>query len=267
MALAHLSHEERIGLGVALGLHVLLAVVLILQPNSRQPLPQPERMTVNLATDVGLQAQAPAPVPDSRAAMAPELAPEPAPLPQVQPAPEPPRPVATTAPKPKPAPKSVPQPKTVPPKPVAKQAPAKSAPSKKAGGSLIGSNFLAGSGSSTTTDDTRIPASQIGPSARASVVQAIIRQIKPHWQAPQGADADLLVTVLSFRLNPDGSLAGTPRVVSQSGVTASNRPQAPLHAERAIRAVELAAPFNLPPEYYNVWKTIDGAKFDRNLSK
>jgi hypothetical protein len=138
---------------------------------------------------------------------------------------------------------------------------------KPAGGSRIGADFLPGSGSSTTTSETRIPASQIGASAKASVVQQIIRQIKPHWSAPQGADADLLVTVLSFKLNPDGSLAGTPRVISQSGITDANRPQAKLHAERAIRAVQLAAPFDLPDEYYNAWKSIDGAKFDRNLSR
>ena len=108
---------------------------------------------------------------------------------------------------------------------------------------------------------------RIGASAKASLIQAITRQIKPHWSAPQGVDADQLVTVLSFRLNEDGSLAGTPRVVSQSGETAANRPQKALHAERAIRAVQLAAPFDLPPEYYNAWKSIDGARFDRNLSR
>jgi hypothetical protein len=140
-------------------------------------------------------------------------------------------------------------------------------PKKQSGGSRIGSDFLGGAGSSTSTEETRIPASQIGASAKASLIQAIIRQIKPHWSAPQGVDADELVTVLSFRLNEDGSLAGRPRVVSQSGVTAANSPQKDLHAERAIRAVQLAAPFDLPDEYYNAWKSIDGARFDRNLSR
>src|SRR5690606_37548689 len=100
----------------------------------------------------------------------------------------------------------------------------------------------AGSGSSSTTEETRIPESRIGASARASIVQAIIRQIKPHWSAPQGVDADKLVSILSFRLNEDGSLSGAPRVVDQSGITPANRPQAALHAERAVRAVQLAAP-------------------------
>lgn len=282
MAFAHLRREERIGLGIALGLHVLLALVLLLQPSQREAVPKPERMTVNLATDVGLKATAPDPVPESRAAVAPTLSPEPAPAPEpvpapaVQPVPQPPKPVATSAPQPKPVPRAVAKPKPTPKaaatpapaKPAARPAPPKPASvPKKPGGSRIGSDFLAGSGASTTTDETRIPASQIGASAKASLVQAIIRQIKPHWNAPQGADADLLVTVLAFRLNPDGSLAGKPRLVNQSGITDSNKPQAQLHVERAIRAVELAAPFDLPPEYYNAWKSIDGAKFDRNLSR
>ena len=73
------------------------------------------------------------------------------------------------------------------------------------------------------------------------------------------------MTVLSFRLNRDGSLAGTPRVVSQSGVTDANAAQKALHAERAIRAVQLAAPFDLPDEYYEAWSNVSGARFDRSL--
>ncbi|MGB5778226.1 MAG: TonB C-terminal domain-containing protein, partial [Allopontixanthobacter sediminis] len=120
-------------------------------------------------------------------------------------------------------------------------------------------------GDSTATTETRVPASQIGASAKASLGQAIARQLRPHWTAPQGVDAEQLVTILSFSLNPDGSLNGRPRVVRQSGVTASNTPQKDLHAERAIRAVQLAAPFDLPPQYYEAWKNIRDARFDRNL--
>ena len=42
----------------------------------------------------------------------------------------------------------------------------------------------------------------------------------------------------------------------------------PTHlTEQAIRAVELAAPFNLPPEYYNAWKRVSSFRFDRKLSQ
>lgn len=271
--------EERIGLIVAVALHVVLVAVLLMQPSRSEVLDKPERMTVNLASEVGLEATAPDPATDARAAIAPVLSPDPAPAPLVEQPPEPlpsaapvpPRPQPSAAP-PRPQPTSAPKPRTQPstaPKPRASSAPKpRSAPSKSGGGSRIGDDFLAGSGSSTTSNDTRVPASQIGASTKASIVQTIVRQIRPHWNAPQGADADQLVTVLSFRLNEDGSLAGRPRVISQSGVTDSNAPQKDLHAERAIRAVQLAAPFkDLPPEYYNAWKSIDGARFDRNLSR
>ncbi len=138
---------------------------------------------------------------------------------------------------------------------------------RKGGGSRIGDDFLSGSGSSTTTTETRVPASQIGASAKASIGQALARQVKPHWTAPQGLDVDALVTLVDFDLNPDGSLKGRPRVRSQSGVNESNRAQAARHAENAIRAVQLAAPFDLPEEYYEAWKTVRGARFDRNTSR
>ena len=150
-----------------------------------------------------------------------------------------------------------------PPKP--SPAPAKAA--KKGGGSRIGDDFLEGKGASTDTAETRAPASQIGASAKASIGQALARQVKPHWTAPQGLDVDQLVTLVDFDLNPDGSLKGRPRVRSQSGVNDSNRAQAARHAENAIRAVQLAAPFDLPEEYYEAWKIVRGARFDRNTSR
>lgn len=270
MASVALSREERVGLGIAVALHLALAAMLLLQPRASDPPPIPERMTVSFAEDVGPVAEAPDLVAESRAAIAPTLSERPAPAPAIierprpaeieRPAPpERPRPRATTAPRREAEPRREPTP------PRRREPERREA--ERSGGSRIGSDFLAGAGSSSTTEESRIPASRIGASARASIVQAIIRQIKPHWSAPQGVDADKLVTILAFRLNEDGSLSGAPRVVDQSGITPANRPQAALHAERAIRAVQLAAPFDLPPEYYNAWKSIDGARFDRNLSR
>ena len=114
--------------------------------------------------------------------------------------------------------------------------------------------------------ETTPPGSTASPAVKSALAAEIVRQLKPHWRAPTGADADQLVTVVSARLNRDGSLSGTPEIVSQTGVTASNRAQADLHKERAIRAVQLAAPFNLPEEFYNEWKLLR-PRFDRRLSQ
>ena len=274
-----LRREERVGLIVAGVLHAALLAVLLIQPSTRETIEPVERMTVNLATDVGMAATAPDPVAESRASVAPTLDPA------MSPAPEPERPIEQPVERPQ-VQSPIPAPSAAPSRPRERASapsrnaepaprrraeparqPAASAPPKSSGGSRIGDNFLDGAGDSTRTEDTRIPASQIGASAKASIVQAIARQIKPHWNAPSGVDAEELVTILAFRLDESGKLIGQPRVMSQSGVTDSNRPQVGLHAERAIRAVQLAAPFDLPPEYYNAWKNVSGARFDRNLSR
>jgi hypothetical protein len=57
---------------------------------------------------------------------------------------------------------------------------------------------------------------------------------------------------------------GRPSCIRQSGETPSNAAQKDLHCERAIRAVQLAAPFDLPDEFYDKWKLID-SRFDRRL--
>ena len=269
MATVALRRDEWTALGGAVVLHLLLVVALVFQPTKPTMLDRPERMSVNLVSDVGLEATAPDPVPESAAAMAPVLSDEPAPAPVEQVTP--PQPQPAVAAQPRPTTRAAPdnRQRRRPDTPSTnRQSVAPPPTPKQGGGSRIGSDFLPGSGSSTTTEDTRIPASQIGASAKASIVQAIVSQIKPHWDAPEGPDSELLVTILSFSLNPDGSLAGRPQVIGQSGDNDTNRPQKDLHAERAIRAVQRAAPFkNLPPEYYNAWKRINGARFDRNLSQ
>lgn len=268
MVFAHLRREERIGLGIAVVLHLALGAAFLVQSSKREVLPPVEKMTVNLATDVGLEATAPDPVAESAAAIAPALAPEPAPAIEsaVRPLPEPPRPDpvprATTAPRPKPT-QSSNEPRRRPDAPSTRE---RSAP-KPAGGSRIGSDFLPGAGDSTTTRETRVPASQIGASAKASLVQAIAREIKPKWSPPDGPDVNEITTFLRFRLNPDGSLAGRPELIRQTGINDVNRAQAGRHAEQAIRAVQLAAPFDLPEEYYEAWKLVSPFSFDWKLSQ
>ncbi len=285
MAAVALRREEKLGLGIALALHVALVAVLLLQDDDRTPIEEPQRVTVNLASDVGLTAAAPEPVPDSRMAEAPTLsdlpplpameAPAPEPMPQptarAEPPPRPraqPTPRATSKPKPEPKRERAPTKKSES-RPAAKPAPkpATSSASKSGGASRIGKDFLEGAGESRTSQDTRVPASQIGASAQASLAQAIARQLKPHWRPVDGADREKLVSVISWRMNADGSLAGKPRLVRQSGITDANKAQAARHAENAIRAVELAAPFDLPDEYYNGWKYVSAFSFDWKLSQ
>jgi outer membrane biosynthesis protein TonB len=246
----------------------------------------------------------PRPAPPPPKPQPPEPKPEPAPQPKPRPRPVP-KPAPKAPPQkvePKPAPKAPPQkvaPRPAPKAPAAKapaqKAPAQKAPAQKtaarptaqkgtgrapapkgatksnapAGGSRIGADFLEGvtGAKSATKSAAGAPAAAIGPAVRSSLASSISRQLKPKWQAPQGPGAEELVTILSFNLNRDGSLAGAPTVVRQQGIDAINRNQADRHAEQAIRAVRLAAPFDLPAQYYDAWKRVSAFRFDKRLSQ
>lgn len=234
-----------------------------------QPLPEPPK-------------PAPAPSQPKPVPVPPKPAPRPQPQPKpVPPKPAPPKPAPPRPVPPKPAPARATPAKPAPAKPAAKPAPAATTPKSGSGdtsprrrpdaptgGSRIGSDFLKGIPGSTKPGTAKAtPAATIGPEVRSSLAGAISRQIKPHWAAPQGVDADKLVTILAWDLNPDGSLAGRPRVVDQQGITPANEAQAKRHAEQAIRAVQLAAPFDLPDTYYSGWKRVTAFRFDRKLSQ
>lgn len=280
----------------------LLSVGFLATPNPLKLNSPP--MDVSLVDEVDLKSMAPqvstAPPPPSVAPeegttedAAPAPLPEPAPAPEPEPTPAPPppkpapKPVAKPAPKPKPAPaKPADKPKPSPQKPKpAATVPAKSTqkadskaksdkPARASGqgkaekprGSLLGKDFLKGiDAEADAPRKATAPAAALGPAQKNALNAEISRQLKPYWRAPSGADADQLVTILRWRLNRDGSLADGPTVVDQTGVTASNRPQASVHRENAIKAVRSAAPFRLPPEYYDTWKNIVSFKFDRRL--
>ena len=241
MSAIALRSEERLGLGIAIAAHLaLIAALVVTAARKPEMFPLPERMVVSLAPDVSLTSTAPEPAQEAQAAIAETLTEKPVPKPVEKPPevekPKPakvPPPVQRAAPPEKPKPQPKPQPKA-----------------DKSGGSLIGKNFLEGLGASTASQ-AKAPAAAFGPAEAASLNAAIARQIRPHWSAPQGADAEELVTLVRFRLNQDGSLAGDPACVGQSGVTPSNAAQKLLHCERAIRAVRLAAPFDLPDQFYD----------------
>ena len=258
MEASKLPREQRLGLVVAILAHVGLLALLVLEP-PRPPLAAPpERISVTLSDQVGLTSTSPEPA----AKPAPDIAPElgPVPEPQVLATPQPALP-----PQPRPVPRAAPLP---PPLPRASQAPAPISKPRTAKASNIGSDFLKGIPNSQSSGAARAPpAAAIGPAVQSSLASAISNQLKPRWAAPQGAEAEKLITILAWNLNADGSLAGAPRVVRQDGITDANRAQAARHAEQAIRAVQLAAPFDLPAQYYDAWKRVASFRFDKRLSQ
>ncbi|KLE34772.1 hypothetical protein [Aurantiacibacter luteus] len=302
-ALANYSPEERIGIGAAVVAHGLLVALLVARMGMEQPLiPPPERIEVSLATDVSLESTAPDPSAEPAASMAPVISDTPAPPEppaEFLPEPPPPRPQPTVAPRPEPSAAPRPQPTARPtarptpapsPRASARPTPAPSpsarassrptpAPSPRAssrptpapspsasaraGGSRLGDDFL--SGRSPTSEGTRgSPAATFGASEAADLRSAITRQLRRNWSAPQGVDAELLVTTVAWRLNRNGTLAGTPRCTNQSGINDANRAQAQVHCDRAIRAVQLADFSGLPDQFYSRWDDLEWT-FDRRL--
>jgi outer membrane biosynthesis protein TonB len=281
-----IDRREGTGLGVAVIGHVvlfgLLSVGFLSTPNPLKLEPTP--IEISLTDEVGLKSEAPVisrETPAERLAEVPGPVepdtPPPAPIPDPQPVarPDPVPPKTVPAPAPKPQPKAEPK-KTppAPPRPDTKaqqkttasqpkaQTPSTSRVARPTGrltGIVDGLTDQPSKGKATTPQ-----ASQIGAAVKSALAAEVIRQLRPHWKSPTGADVEMLRTQVEIRLNRDGSLASPPRVIGQTGVTASNRPQADLHKERAISAAKLAAPFKLPAEYYDAWKLITPT-FDRRL--
>lgn len=283
MATLGLHKDERIGLFVAVGLHAAVLGALFLDPHTDEVVRPPDRIEVTISDDYGLTSTAPNPTSEAAADVAPtigEPAPAPAQVSEPEPSPLPPeprvRPVQPARPTPQPK-KETPKEKapsrsksaidTIVSSPSKSSARTNPQPAKQAGGSRIGADFLEGVAGAKSTQGKGTPAAAIGPQVRSALSAAITRQLKPHWQAPQGPQAEELVTYLAFDLNKDGSLNGRPTVLRQAGITDVNRTQSSRHAEQAIRAVQLAAPFNLPAEYYDAWKHVSSFKFDKRLSQ
>ena len=257
-----MDRAEAAGFGVAAAGHLaLLAALSLAFAASHVTLPKQDPIEVSFVEEAAPVSTAPTP---SQTLPAPRMAevqgpPEPAAAPAAPtPLPAPPRPAPVkAAPAPTPAPvaqrpapaKPAPAPaRPAPPKP----APRPARPTGRLAGLLTGIGDQANASRSTAA-----PAAVAGPAVLSSLKAEMNRQIRPKWQqvVPSGADMESLRTDLALTLARDGAVTHV-QVVGTRGVTPSNRPQVPLHQERAKKAVMLASPFRLPPEYYDAWKQV-----------
>ncbi len=257
--------EDSVAIPVAVALHVGVVALLVLQPVRDEMVQIQPRMTVSLASEVSLEATAPVPVQESRAAIAPTLSDEIGESAEIVPAQtEPSIPPPPTRSSTRRTTSNPPSPERDRSRPDRNPTQSNSA-AATGGGSVIGDDFLDGRGSSRERDNTGAPAATFGRAERAALTSEITRQLRRHWEAPNGLEAELLVSNVSWKLNIDGSLKGAPSCSTvPSSITASNRPQASLHCDRAIRAVRRAAPFNLPEQFYSRWDDLEW-QFDRRL--
>lgn len=82
----------------------------------------------------------------------------------------------------------------------------------------------------------------------------IQRCLRSNADAPSNMDLRVRVTV---RLERDGSLSETPRLVDARRITTSTNPFLRTAGERALRAVIECAPYNLPAANYSEWRLLD----------
>lgn len=279
-----MQKAERIGLGVALAGHVVLFAALSLGLFSADDLPpEPEPVQVSLVGEIApvatapqLSNEAPAPAPaddigetlDSMAPPPSEVLPRmEAPAPITAPDPAPPR--AQPKPTPKPSAKPKPQPKPQPKakaEPVQKTAP-KAEPKASTPPRQTNRNQASASRSRSFADSMRgtldgagkadsPPAAAISQTVRRQIDVSINGKVRGPWNNCQvtGVDVDQLKTTVRFSLTRSGGLGGIDSVRT-SGKNDSNAAQVSRFEECAKRAILLAAPFSLPQDGYDVWKS------------
>jgi len=76
------------------------------------------------------------------------------------------------------------------------------------------------------------------------------RQVSPCWNTLAGGEAaETLIVKLQIKLNRDGTLTGTPKVLNSVP-----GPFFRVAADRALGAIYQCQPYNLPQKDYKHWK-------------
>jgi len=227
-----LDRAEWTGTGVALLFHVALIGALSMSLAHVNSTPEPPAMEVEFVEDVGLTAAAPqsiaVPPPPSQAPEIGEAEPVEAP-PIVRPAP-------TIS--------------AAPAKPVPR-APSKPAPRV----SRIGDDFLKGIGEAPSKSNAppRPAAPTFSAQARASVGQAILRQVQPcaDRQPYIGEGANQVRLTINLKLARSGRLIRPPTVLRTAGDPDLRAKYGDLLEDQVRRIFAECTPLRLPAELYD----------------
>lgn len=250
-------------------------------PAVEKPEPEPPRPAPEKAPPPA--APPPPPEPEPPPKPEPVREPEPPPVPEPEPKPEPkPEPVPEPKPEPKPKPKPKPKPRNVekPPPPQAKPKPsrpqaARAAPVPKRKPKPPPDAFdtlLRDLERQRKAAPPKPRREQVRPSPRVAsrqqsdlrqrrLISDLVRQIREQvwkcWNPPIGIkDAHKIKVEIGIRLNPDGTLIGSPRIVDKGRL--SSDPVFRAYAESALRALKnpRCQPLRLPLASYETWRAI-----------
>jgi colicin import membrane protein len=98
--------------------------------------------------------------------------------------------------------------------------------------------------------------------AEQMIVAMLNSAFEQCWNKPlAGGGVAAPVVTLKWNLGPDGTLQGDPKVVQ----TDKSNPLADQAERAALRAVQTCAPFQLPPDMYQMWREVTW-KFNPNQS-
>lgn len=266
-----MDRTEKIGLGTAVGGHILLfgALSLGLLLSSQQIIkPQPiavslvgEISDVSTAPDATQEDTAPASsapedTPPDEAPPVPEVVPLPkvTPQPVTKPTPQKPKPVTAST---KPAIKKVAQ--QTPTKPATRPTQTSSGKGQAtSGGFKLPDNLLKGKGKSPTNTGTAqgTPAAKSAAEVTRQTRSTIASQIRIGSCMPSGLDVNKVVTRVTVRLAKDGTLSAITDI-SQTGMTDSNERQLAPIKDCITKSIRRASPFKgLDPAYHDVWQLI-----------
>lgn len=262
------AEKEGLGASVLVHLGMLILIVLFVLPEMtmpKKPLPA-EPIEVTMAEDVGLVSSAPDASPEPPAA---KLAPVEAPVepdtapPQPEPEPRPAKPEPKPpAPTPAPAPRATPKPPAKPaPKPQ-QSTQRQQRPKPNTGGLPDYAKEFGSSATPSQSQSTRPQASSASAQQVANIGSVINRQIQPcaNRQVNPGPGAERIRVPIRLRINPDGSLAARPEVLTAQidGVDGGNQRYVARVKDLAIAAFTECSPLRgLPAELYDVprgWK-------------
>jgi hypothetical protein len=229
-----MDRAEWTGTGAALLFHVVLIGALTMSLANIDSVPEPPSMEVEFVEDVGLTAAAPqsiaVPPPPSQAPEIGEA--EPAETPPILQAP--------------PTPSIKPEPAKPLPRPPAKPAPRVS---------RIGDDFLKGIADSPSRSNAppKPAAATFSASARASVGQAILRQVQPcaDRQPYIGEGANQVRLKINLKLARSGRLIRPPTVLGMSGDPDLRSKYGDLLEDQVRRIFAECTPLRLPGELYD----------------
>ena len=229
-----MDRAEWTGTGAALLFHVALIGALSMSLAHVDSTPEPPAMEVEFIDEVGLTATAPQSIP---------VPPPPSQAPAIGEA----KPVEVPPPV-RPAPTPAPVVKPTPPKAVAPSRPAPRA-------SRIGDDFLKGIGEAPSRSNAppRPAAPTFSAQARASVGQAILRQVQPcaDRQPYIGEGANQVRLTINLKLARSGRLIRPPTVLRTAGDPDLRAKYGDLLEDQVRRIFAECTPLRLPAELYD----------------